>query len=65
MKKLTALLLALIMALSLFAACGKSAYGMKEYGFSDEETATLMQKAAHRFVFGKEPSDTHAPDKYV
>ncbi|MBQ7624176.1 MAG: C40 family peptidase, partial [Clostridia bacterium] len=59
-------------AASYYMACilyaqmfGKSAYGMKEYGFLDEETATLMQKAAHRFVFGKEPSGTHAADKYV
>ncbi|MBQ7625357.1 MAG: C40 family peptidase [Clostridia bacterium] len=35
---------------------GKSPAGMPEQGFLDADTAALLQKAAHSFVFGAEPS---------
>ncbi|MBQ7624699.1 MAG: C40 family peptidase, partial [Clostridia bacterium] len=54
--------MACILYASLF---GKTAYGMEEYGYLDKETASLLQKAAHRFVFGKEPSGAHAPSVYT
>ncbi|MBQ7624177.1 MAG: DUF11 domain-containing protein [Clostridia bacterium] len=56
---------------SYYTACvlyeamfGKTVYGMREYGFLDEETATLLQKAAHEYYFGSAPSGAHAPSAY-
>ncbi len=43
---------------------GKSAYGIEEYGVLDRDSALLLQKAAHRFVFGAEPTEKHASSQY-
>ncbi|MBQ7625303.1 MAG: C40 family peptidase, partial [Clostridia bacterium] len=42
---------------------GKSPVGMEATGLIDKEGAAILQKAAHKFVFGTEPKATSHPGK--
>ena len=53
--------IACVLYASLF---GKSPLYKTEYGFLDADEATVLQQAAHRFVFGQDPA-AFVPEKLV